>query len=136
MRLFGKENPSWDERRKFVSDLHQQVVEDFNEKINSRDIRGNEKRTLIIFKNILVMNAGMQDSILLIWEKLEGLNKAIGLLGENLEKNQTKSQELEDTLSKLRTLLAEPRIAKVAEVMEQIEKKMQESKKASDAYNV
>jgi hypothetical protein len=69
-----------------------------------------------------------------ISEEVDQLNKAVVLLGEKIEKNQTKSKELENILTKIKITLAEPRIAKVASLMEQIEKQIEEGKKASEAY--
>jgi hypothetical protein len=134
IRLFRKENPSYDEIRAFIENLFEDTLKEFDKTINSRWTWGNRKRLLGITRGLFSMHLR---SIILsvdIGEEVDRLNKAVVLLDEKIEKNQIKSKELEDVLSKIKITLAEPRIAKVASVMEQIERQMEERKKASEAY--
>lgn len=136
IRLFRKENPSFDEIRAFIRNLFEDALKDFDKKINSRWTWGNRKRFLQIARGFFSLHLHSAILSLDISEEVDRLNRTVVLLGEKIEKNQVQSKELEDILSKIKITLAEPRIAKVAEIMEQIERRMKESDKAVRDYNV
>lgn len=136
MRFFGKESISWDDARGFFKERNERTIGFLDDAINSYWTWGDRKSFLIMFKSLIVINSFNQSLIVETLEALEQVEKAVSLLGEQLEKTQTKSKELDDALSKIRSMFAEPRIAKVASIMENIEKQIENSKTASDSYNV
>jgi vacuolar-type H+-ATPase subunit I/STV1 len=133
---FGKDCATWEDAHKFFRDKNQNSINNLDQVINSHWTQGDKKSYLIIFKSILILHGISQDMIVDILESIDHLENAVSLLNQQVEKSQNKSKELEDALSKVNNTFAEPRIAKVATIMEQIEKQIEDAKKASKAYDV
>jgi len=135
-RIFGKENPTYDEIKRFMKQIHQNTLDELDKTIKSRWVWGDKKQFLIVTRGLLSIGGRNFESIVDVWEDIDRLNRTTVLLGDAIKKNEKTTNELDDALSKLKTTLAEPRIAKVAELMELIEKKVQESGKAVRDYSV
>jgi hypothetical protein len=136
LRFIGKESASWDEIRKYISDKYQELIGTIDKTLESRWVWGNTRSNLQVFKGLIMADESNCLNIIDTLEFIEELSKAVSLLGEQQEKYQTKSKELEEVLSRLQKMWAEPRIAKVASIMEQIEQQIEAGKKAGDAYRV
>jgi len=147
MQYFGKEKPSFDEIRQVSRAMHKKTIKLFDDALKSRWMFGDKRFDFRMFKDILVMEASTDETILAILERIDNLNKTTTLLGEMIIENQKftqeKTAELNESLSKLKTTLSEPRIAKVVEILEkidiqmdtQVDKRTQENKKALGEYS-
>ena len=134
MRPSARRHSIW--LRKSIQTKIEIIMKAFDDMIDSRWVWGNKKNNLEYFKGLFELSSVNLEKILDLYESVQNLNKAILDLSEKIEKNQASTKEQKETLSKIRQTLDEPRIAKVAEIMERIEKKMQESSKAVRDYSV
>jgi hypothetical protein len=93
-RLFGTENPTYDDIRSVIKKHYQELLADIDKSLKSRWVRGNTRSMLMLFKGTVKMIAIDQESIIDLSEYVDTLNRAI--LSLNNIVNMTKNKDLGD----------------------------------------
>jgi hypothetical protein len=133
-RLFGTENPTFDEMRAFVRNMNQETLRNFDDLIKSRWIWGKHKANLRIFRNLIKMNGENEIDSLSMWEYVGNLNNAVLLPSEKIQKNQTRTEGLEEALSKLRKATT-TQLTAMLPLIEHWDKTLEEQNKLKKEYD-
>jgi hypothetical protein len=117
-RVFGKENPTFDDMRDLVEKRSKHTSKLFDDAINSRWTWGNNKSNLEMFRELMVLISSNQLDRLDIWEYLSNMDKAIRLLSDEIGKMKGVSKKDFDNLkAKMDKLLESPAVKTLSNIL-------------------
>ncbi len=141
-RIFGTENPSYDDMRKYAKKYYQGLLEKINGSLKSRWVWGNRRSMLLMFKGTVEMIALDQDNILELYGYVDKLNHAVLSLNDTMQRNQGKTSKelaafskLDKDVEQLKDITG-PKITAVIQFFANLQKETEQRKKNGEGMVV